>query len=33
MLRDLENRESRLPAGARFDIGRLRRELGLDPAT
>jgi hypothetical protein len=30
LLRDIENRESRLPAAERFDVARLREELGLD---
>lgn len=30
VLRDIENHEQRLPEGARFDVRRLRRELGLD---
>ena len=29
-LREMENRENRLPAAERFDIARLREELGLD---
>ncbi|MEO6331724.1 MAG: SEC-C domain-containing protein [Gemmatimonadaceae bacterium] len=29
LLRELENRESRLPADERFDVGRLRAELGI----
>ena len=31
LLKDMENRESRLPAGQRFDFAALRRDLGLDP--
>ncbi len=30
LLRDMENSESRVPEAARFDIGKLRRELGLE---
>ena len=30
LLREIENRENRLPAAERFDIARLRQELGLD---
>ena len=30
LLRDMENHENHLPAGQRFDIARLREELGLD---
>ncbi len=29
LLRDVENHEQRLPEPARFDMRRLRRELGL----
>jgi len=29
LLREMENRESRLPADERFDVGRLRAELGI----
>ncbi len=31
LLRDIENRESRLPEAARFDVAGLRRELRLEP--
>jgi hypothetical protein len=30
LLREMENRENRLPAAERFDVARLREELGLD---
>ncbi len=30
LLKESENRESRLPGGQRFDFGAIRRELGLD---
>jgi len=30
LLKDLENREARQPAGVRFDVGVLRRELGIE---
>ncbi len=30
LLRDMENYESHLPAARRFDVTRLRRELGLE---
>jgi hypothetical protein len=30
LLKDLENREARQPAGTRFDVGVLRRELGIE---
>src|ERR1700674_5542707 len=33
LLRDMENRENHLPAAQRFDIARLREELGHDAAT
>jgi hypothetical protein len=33
LLRDLENRESRLPPGERVDVGVLREKLGLPPDT
>ena len=32
LLREIENSESRLPAAIRYDVSRLREELGLDPA-
>jgi hypothetical protein len=31
LLKDMENMESRLPEGHRYDFSHLRRELGLDP--
>ena len=31
LLREIENSESRLPAAIRYDVSRLREELGLDP--
>lgn len=31
LLRDIENHESRLPEGMRFDMSRLRKALGLEP--
>ncbi|MFZ5469860.1 MAG: hypothetical protein ACOZIN_10530 [Myxococcota bacterium] len=31
LLRDMENREARLPKEERYDYGRIRKELGLDP--
>jgi hypothetical protein len=30
LLKDSENLEARMPAGQRFDFGRIRRELGLE---
>ena len=30
LLRDIENHENRLPERARFDVGRLRKELGME---
>lgn len=30
LLRDIENREGRLPEGERFDVGRIRTALGMD---
>jgi hypothetical protein len=30
LLRDMENRENRLPERARFDVGWIRKELGLE---
>lgn len=32
LLRDMENHENHLPAARRFDVARLRKELGLDAA-
>ncbi len=31
LLKEVENRESQLPAGQRFDFSRIRRELSLEP--